>query len=101
MCIRDRPQPLTLALKPNYPNPFNPSTTVPFEIAKAGRVRLTVFDLAGRQVAVLADGEYGVGYHEEVWLGKDTSGRQVPSGAYYLRLECGGQVRMRQMMLLK
>jgi hypothetical protein len=96
-----QPRPLTLALKPNYPNPFNPSTTVPFEIAKAGRVRLTVFDLAGRQIAVLADGEYGVGYHEEVWLGKDASGRQVPSGPYYLRLESGGQVRMRQMMLLK
>ena len=96
-----QPQPLTLALKPNYPNPFNPSTTVPFEIAKAGRVRLTVFDLGGRQVAVLADGEYGMGYHEEVWLGKDAAGRQVPSGPYYLRLESGGQVRMRQMMLLK
>ena len=96
-----RPAPLALTLRPNYPNPFNPTTTVPFELAQPGRVRLAVFDLAGRQIAVLADGEYNVGYHEEVWTGLGTNGRRAPSGAYYLRLESGGQVRMRQMMLLK
>jgi len=96
-----RPQPVQLVLRPNYPNPFNPSTTVPFEIARPGRVRLAVFDLAGRQIAVLADREFPAGYHEEVWTGTDAAGRRVPSGAYYVRLESGGEIRMRQMMLLK
>ena len=96
-----RALPAAMTLMPNYPNPFNPMTTVPFELAKPGRVRLAVFDLAGRQIKVLADGEYGMGYHEETWTGMDDRGRRAPSGAYYLRLESGGEVRMRQMMLLK
>jgi hypothetical protein len=96
-----RPLPLTTVLLPNYPNPFNPTTTIPFEMSRPGRARVAIFDLAGRQVVVLADQDYGAGYHEEIWAGTDSAGRRVPSGSYYARLKTEEGVRMQKMMLLK
>ncbi len=86
----------------NYPNPFNPSTTVRFAVPWSARVRLTVFDLQGRLVRVLRDGPAeGPGWHEAQWFGQDAAGRQVGAGVYFYRLEAGTFRETRRMTLVK
>jgi hypothetical protein len=88
-------------LLPNVPNPFNPQTEIRFELEKAQQVKVAVYDMTGRLVKVLADGQLGAGPHARVWQGRDTGGRQVPSGAYYVRLIVQGRVDHQKIMLLK
>lgn len=71
------------------PNPFNPMTTVSFSLDKRQNATVTVYDIAGRKVDVLADGEFQAGEHQLVWRGKDLSGREMSSGSYIVRLESG------------
>ncbi|MDZ7319583.1 MAG: family 10 glycosylhydrolase [candidate division KSB1 bacterium] len=80
----------------NYPNPFNPSTTIPFDLPIAGRVVLKVFDLLGRNVATLVDGQLTAGHHEIPF-----DGRQLASGVYFYRLEVDGTAKHRTMVLVK
>ena len=93
--------PAAAKLLPNYPNPFNPETRIPFALDRAGHIKLTVFDLSGRLVKVLADEYLAAGDFEQVWNGRDQAGRSVPSGAYYFRLETVVGVFMQKAMLLK
>ncbi len=83
------------------PNPFNPRTTIRFELPGAARVRLTVHDVGGRCVAVLADGDLPAGAHEAVWDGRDRLGRPAASGLYFGRLEAGSFVVTRRMALVR
>ncbi len=84
------------------PNPFNPATTIDYALAAAGRVRLEVFSLDGRRVAVLVDAEQAVGPHSAVWRGRDGAGRAVASGTYVYRLTTpGGRVLNGRMALVK
>jgi hypothetical protein len=69
----------------NYPNPFNPSTTISFSVPENSSVRLEVFDIAGRRTKSLIDGAVSAGCHSIVWNGKDEKGGQVPSGTYLYR----------------
>jgi len=71
------------------PNPFNPMTTVSFSLDKRQNASVIVYDIAGRKVDVLADGEFEAGEHQLVWRGKDMSGREMSSGSYIVRLESG------------
>ena len=80
----------------NYPNPFNPSTTIRFGLPTAARVRLTIFNVLGQEVATLADDEYTAGYHE-VRL----DGSELPSGAYYYQFKTDESVQTRRIVLLK
>jgi hypothetical protein len=93
--------PAVLALAPNQPNPFNPSTTLRFALPAAGRARLSVYDATGRRVAVLVEGELAAGWHQAVWDGRDASGHALASGVYLARLEAGSEVRARKLLLLK
>jgi parallel beta-helix repeat protein len=88
---------------PNYPNPFNPKTTIEYVVPDAGgAVRLAVYDLSGRLVRSLVDGEQPAGKHVAVWDGRDDRGRELGSGVYFYRLEIGGGYRTeRKMVLLK
>lgn len=70
----------------SYPNPFNPGTTISYNIPTAGRVTLLVYDIQGRVVISLVDRHQPAGYHQTVWDGKDSSGRNVPAGVYIARL---------------
>ena len=90
-----------MLLRGNHPNPFNPGTVIAFSLAVAGPVRLDVFDLDGRRVARLHDGELEAGDHEIPWRGRDDSGRQVPSGTYLYRLESGAGSSAGTMVLIK
>ncbi|MBK7702402.1 MAG: T9SS type A sorting domain-containing protein [bacterium] len=72
------------------PNPFNPSTEVAYEVARAGRCALTVHDVRGRQIRTLFDGEAATGRHVAEWNGLDDAGKRVPSGIYMVRLRSAG-----------
>jgi Sortilin, neurotensin receptor 3, len=89
------------ALNQNHPNPFNPMTTINFSLPKAGFASLKVFNLRGHLVQTLVDEELGTGPHQAVWDGKDSRGGSVASGTYFYRLESGGLVQQRKMLLLK
>jgi flagellar hook assembly protein FlgD len=89
------------ALYPNYPNPFNPTTTIRYDLSGGGPVRLTVFDITGALVRTLVDGERPAGIHEATWDGRDEKGREVASGVYFYRLEAGDYARTRKMLLVK
>ena len=84
--LRQAQPPVGFALGPNYPNPFNPSTVIPYELASGGYVRLEVFNLLGQRVAMLVDGEQQAGAHTAVWTGTDGVGRAVSAGVYLYRL---------------
>ncbi len=85
----------------NRPNPFNPSTEIPFWLERRARVKLTVHDVAGKRVATLLDRELGAGPHARLWDGRDSRGEAVPSGVYYYRLEASTAVLSRKAVLLK
>ena len=96
--------PRVFALHPNAPNPFNPSTTISFEIPDGDepvRVLLAVYDLRGRLVNTLMDEDLGGGAYSLVWDGKDSAGRKIASGVYFLRLRAGAESMVRKMILLK
>ena len=93
--------PSTFALGNNYPNPFNPSTAIQYTLPTAGNVRLRVFDVSGREVAVLVNGVQSAGSHVVNWHGTDDAGRTLASGAYFYTLESLGQQITRRMVLLK
>jgi hypothetical protein len=88
-------------LLPNVPNPFNPETTIRFELAEAGHARVAIYDVTGRQVIVLADEQLAAGPQTRLWRGRDSSGRAVASGAYYVRLTTENKVDHQKIMLLK
>ena len=80
----------------NYPNPFNPRTTIYYSLPKSGKVQLSIYDLKGYEVARLIDGEQPAGYRQVTW---DAS--EVASGIYFYRLTAGDFVLTRKMVLLK
>jgi PKD repeat protein len=97
----DRNIPLTYGLDQNYPNPFNPETTVPFQTARPGTVRIQIFDLDGRIVRVLEDRHFDAGSHKARWDGLDDNGRQTASGVYVIRIQAGDFAKQRKMLLMR
>lgn len=89
-------QPTKLALLGNYPNPFNPETTIRFAVQEGQHVRLTVFNLLGQAVQVLVDGYTEAGQHEARFMAQD-----LPSGTYFTRLETRTGVAIQKMVLAK
>ena len=99
--VNEPVSPKTFALYPNVPNPFNPRTTIRFELKHATHATLQVFDAAGRLVNTLVNEERNSGIHEVIWQGKDSSGNQVATGVYLYRLRAGDFVETKRMVLLK
>ncbi len=90
-----------VTLRQNYPNPFNPRTRIDFSLERSGPVTISVFDLAGRRIADLQQGELAAGEHHVIWEGKTDDGRPVAAGQYrYVLRTAKGQVS-RGMVLLK
>ena len=92
--------PVGFRLGPNYPNPFNPATVIPYQLATGGYVRLEVFNLLGQRVATLVDGEQAAGSHTAVWTATDGVGRAVSAGVYVYRLLVDGQQQTGRMVLV-
>ena len=78
--------PMEFALAQNYPNPFNPTTNIQFSLPTATPVSLVVYDILGREVAILLDRRVEPGHHQVTWDGRDATGREVPSGIYLHRM---------------
>ncbi|RMG67629.1 MAG: T9SS C-terminal target domain-containing protein, partial [Calditrichaeota bacterium] len=85
----------------NYPNPFNPETTIRFQLPGASRVVLRIYDLLGRRIATLFQGQLPAGVHQVKWDGRDRFGRPVPSGVYITHLQAGNLQRSRKMVLVR
>ena len=90
------PVPQELALHQNYPNPFNPNTTIGYELPKSSKVKLSVYDMLGREVSVLVDDRRDAGVHEAKFDGSGLSG-----GVYFYRLQAGDFVQAKTFVLLK
>ncbi len=84
-----------------WPNPFNPRTEIAFELDRIADCRLTIFDLHGRQVAVLVDGERGAGTHRIAWQATDAQGNPLPSGVYFAGLKAGAFSETRKLTLVR
>jgi hypothetical protein len=90
-----------VVLEPNVPNPFNPITTIAFTITRAGSVRLSIYDVAGRRVRSLVDEARPEGHYRAYWDGVDERGARAASGVYFAVLESGGVTAARKLVLLK
>jgi len=91
----------TAALPPAYPNPFNPTVTIPFELAREGMVTLAVYDVAGRRVRTLVNEWTPVGSHLATWDGTGDRGERVASGVYFYRLQAPGMSETRKLVMMK
>jgi len=94
--------PTAFAIHSNAPNPFNPRTTISYDLPRDARVRLGVYDIAGRLVRMLVTGQQiAAGRRQAVWDGRDGTGRAVASGVYFCRLEAGDYRATVRMTLVK
>ncbi|MDZ7316322.1 MAG: cellulase family glycosylhydrolase [candidate division KSB1 bacterium] len=89
------------ALHANYPNPFNPSTTISYTLAETGQTTLAVYNVRGEKVAELVNAMQTAGDYAVQWNGRDMNGKEVPSGIYFYRLKSNNQERTRRMVLMR
>ncbi|MFC1552548.1 FlgD immunoglobulin-like domain containing protein [Candidatus Latescibacterota bacterium] len=99
VAVEDEPQ--SFLLLSNYPNPFNPTTTIEFTLPEAGFAELSVYNIAGQKVRGLVSSEMIAGVHSAVWDGRDQSGNLVSSGIFITRLKTMDNVKSNRMMLVK
>lgn len=92
---------LTNSLRQNFPNPFNPETTIIYSIKETATVTLAVYDVAGRRVRELVDGRRTPGIHRAVWDGTNSRGERVASGVYFCKLTAGSFTATKKMVMLK
>jgi len=88
--------PEELRLYQNYPNPFNPTTLIEFSLPTSGRVTIELYDVLGKKIRKIVDSDYGRGTHAVNFRGEG-----LPSGTYFYKLEAGGLVRVKAMLLLR
>jgi len=88
-------------LQSNFPNPFNPETTIAFSLSNVGNVVINVYNVRGQRVRSLLDEQREPGHHSIVWNGRDDSGRALSSGIYLYRMTAGDFTETRRMLLMK
>jgi len=93
--------PLATGLRVNYPNPFNPSTTIRFDLREQGMARLGIYNAKGQLIRVLAEDEFQAGSHSVVWDGRDGRGNALGSGIYLVKMSCGGHKSILRMVMIK
>ena len=91
----------TFGVDQNFPNPFNPSTTIRYTLSEASSVRLVIYNILGQQVRILVNTSQAAGAHSVMWDGRDALRRQVSTGLYLYRLEAGTNVVVRKMVFAK
>ena len=89
------------SLDGNYPNPFNPSTTIGYAVPEETHIRLDILDVLGRHVATLVDDIQNPGYYRVVWNGLNEGGTSVASGVYFARFQAGITLLTQRMLLMK
>ena len=98
---QDETIPAVTRLEGNYPNPFNPSTTIRFAVKEPGQVTINIYNNKGQLVKTLVNESTKAGVHSVVWNGTDNSGKPVSSGIYLYRMQTAGLSQTRKMMLMK
>jgi hypothetical protein len=93
--------PAVTSLNGNYPNPFNPTTTIKFGLHEAQSVVLNVYNIKGEKVRSLVNEELEAGYHDIVWDGKDDSGKTASSGVYFYKMKASKYVSTKKMIMMK
>ena len=89
-------------LRNNYPNPFNPSTTIEFSIQNDSSIAISVYNIKGQKIKTLANNEFIKGTHSVIWNGDDTAGKSVSSGIYFYKLNVDGKTEVvKKCLLLK
>lgn len=103
VAVDDTPptMPTRAEMEQNFPNPFNPQTTIHFTLTRRESVRIFVFNILGQRVATLADREYDAGRHSVTWDGRDESGRPAASGIYLYQIKSEQLTTSRKMILLR
>ncbi|HEX9654415.1 MAG TPA: T9SS type A sorting domain-containing protein, partial [bacterium] len=93
--------PKTTSLLGNYPNPFNPETTIKYQVRDRGQVRLNIFNLRGQKIRTLVDDLRTPGLYESRWDAKDVYGQAVASGIYVIQIQAGGMIEAKKITMLK
>jgi hypothetical protein len=93
--------PEVFELSANYPNPFNPRTTIPYQIPENCQVNIRVFDLSGRHVQTLVNTFQAAGYYDIVWNGSDFRGTEMATGVYFVRMQAGKYIQTMKILYLK
>ena len=99
----DRPggTPGVTALLPIYPNPFNPSTTIPFNLVSSSSVTLRIYDTKGALVRTLKDETFPAGEHRVIWDGRDNYSQNVATGVYFVQFSAGNVETTRKVVLIR
>ena len=97
----DQIAPVVTALKGNYPNPFNPTTTISYSVKTAGPVQLDIYNILGQKVKTLVNDNVPAGNHSVTWNGKDANNRNVASGIYFYRMKAGKYTSTKKMIMMK
>jgi flagellar hook assembly protein FlgD len=84
-----------------YPNPFNPSTAIRYELPNNSHVEVVVYDILGRKVKIIEDSYTSAGVHEVVWNGIDNNGEEVSSGVYLFKVKAGEFIKQGKMVLVR
>jgi hypothetical protein len=95
------PIPLSYNLKQNFPNPFNPSTRIYFEVPQTHKVKMVIYNILGQKVRTLVDENFNAGRHIINWDGRNDIGIQVPTGIYIYRIKAGDFISSRKMLMVK
>lgn len=97
----DNVNPVVTGLGANYPNPFNPNTTLSYSIKERGHVKIDIYNLLGQKVKTLVNGVMTAGAHTVSWNGMDDNRRPVASGVYFYKMQSGTYTNTRKMILMK
>ena len=93
--------PSSYKLEQNYPNPFNPETAISYQLSTVSKVQIKVYDILGKEIATLVNGEKPAGKYQITWKGTDNYGNKVSSGVYFYRIITNNFVQTKKMILLK
>jgi len=93
--------PTVYGLSQNFPNPFNPTTTITYSIPKSSQVELAIYNMAGQKVRTLVNTNQAASFYKVVWDGKNDFGQSVASGMYFYKLVAGNYSKVVKMNLIK
>ena len=93
--------PITFVLHQNFPNPFNPITTLRYDLPSDALVTLSIYDMLGREITQLVNTTQEAGFKSVQWDAKDSMGRPVSAGVYLYQIQAGDFVQTKKMVLLK
>ncbi len=88
-------------LRPNYPNPFNPSTIISYDIPKAGKVEIRIYDISGKLIRTIVNQSQAAGLHKAHWDGRNEAGKKAASGIFVYTVKFGKICLSKKMILLK